>query len=148
MTIKDVSNVLRVQMYSSLAAAVLIIVLFETETVLPGVIEKGSETEFLLQIFMEIVTICIVPVALRLFKFGFVKRAIAVSPVSGLQRWGVVRMAMLCDTMIVNTLLYYITPLNVAFGYMAIICLICLVFVNPTLKRCNAEVGVNATTGE
>lgn len=148
MTIKEVSNTLRIQMYFSLAATMVIIVLFETETVPPGLLEKGSLPEFLLQLLMEMATICIVPVALRLFKFGFVKRAIAASPISGLRRWGVVRMAMLCVTMLANTLLYYITPLNVAFAYMAMICLICLMFVNPTLKRCNAEAGVDLTDSE
>lgn len=134
---------LRAQMYTSIAAALVIIILFETGTLLPGMIEAGSQAEFLLQTLMEVLTVCIIPLALRLFKFGFVRRAIEAAPVQGLQRWGVVRMTMLCDTMLANTLLYYITPLDVAFGYMAIICLICLVFVKPTLERCMAEAGMD-----
>lgn len=146
MTIEKVRNVLLAQMWSSVAAVVMIIVLFESDIVLPGIIEKGSQTEFIMLIMMELITVSMIPLALRLFKFDFVKRSIAAKPIAGLQRWGVVRMAMLCDTMVVNTLLYYLTPLNVAFGYMAIICLICLVFVNPTLRRCIAEAGLEGDT--
>lgn len=139
MTIKKVSTILKVQMYLSIATAVIIVALFESNLLMPSLIEKGSQTEFLLLTIMEIVTVCVVPLALRLFKFKFVSREIEASPTQGLQKWGVIRMALLCDTMVLNTLLYYATPLNVAFGYMAIICLICLIFVNPTVRRCEAE---------
>lgn len=146
MTIKEVSKVLKTQMYTAIATVLVIIVLFESELIIPGVVQKGSQTEFLLLTLMEVVTICAIPLALRLFKFKFVSRAIAASPAEGLQKWGVIRMALLCDTMVINTLLYYITPLNVAFGYMAIICVICLLFVNPTVERCEAEADIHADT--
>lgn len=139
MTIKTVRNILRAQMYISLALTLAIIILFETETLLPGMVEKGSQAEFLIVTIMEIATVCIIPLALRLFKFKTVERELTASPVSALQKWGVVRMALICDTMTLNTLLYYITPLDVALGYMAIICFICLIFVNPTMRRCLAE---------
>lgn len=148
MTIKEVSNILKAQMYLSLALAAVIIALFESDTLLPGVIEKGSQTEFLLLTLMEVVTVCVVPLALRLFKFKSVSSSIAATPVRGLQKWGVVRMSLLCDTMVANTLLYYLTPLNVAFGYMAIICLISLLFVNPTVRRCEAEAGIGGDAQE
>lgn len=143
MTLRDVRNLLLAQMCLSLAAAVVIIALFESEAVMPGVIEKGSQAEFLLLTLMEMLTVCMIPAALRLFKTKRVRRDIASEPVRGLQRWGVVRMSMLCGTMVINILLYYITPLNVAFAYMAIICLISLVFINPTMRRCEAEAGAD-----
>lgn len=142
MTIRQVRNILAVQMYLSIATAAVIAVLFETETLIPGAIEKGSTLEFILLTAMEIVTICAIPAALRLFRFGFVRRAIEASPERGLLKWGVVRLDLLCGTMTANTLFYYLTPLDVAFAYMAIICLISLVFVNPTMKRCLYEAGM------
>ena len=48
-------------------------------------------------------------------------------------------MAMLCVPMTANTLLYYLFGLNVAFGYMGMICLLCLVFIYPSTARCTAE---------
>jgi len=126
----------------SLLAAIAIIALFESETLIPGLIEKGSQTEFLLLALMEMLTVCVIPAALRLFKLKAVRRDIASAPARGLRRWGALRMAMLCGAMLANTLLYYVTPLNVAFGYMAIICLICLIFVSPTMRRCEAEAGI------
>lgn len=139
MTIKEISRILRVMLTCNLALMAMIVALFETEVFMPGIIEKGSQTEFLILTLMEIITICTIPFALKMFKLGFVRRAIAADPASGLLRWGAIRICLICDPMVVNTLLYYITPLNVAFAYMAIIGLISLVFINPTVKRCEAE---------
>lgn len=87
---------------------------------------------------MELVTICAIPFALRLLKFGPARRAIAAAPEIGLRRWGIVRLLMISLPMLFNTLFYY-QYLNVAFGYMAIIGLLCLVFVFPSETRCRQE---------
>ena len=42
--------------------------------------------------------------------------------------------------MIANTLFYYLFGLNVTFGYMAIILLLCLLLVYPSKRRCMYEV--------
>ena len=47
-------------------------------------------------------------------------------------------MSLLADPMLINTLLYYVF-MNVAFGYMAIIGLLSMVFVYPSKSRCEQE---------
>jgi hypothetical protein len=54
-------------------------------------------------------------------------------------KWGLLRLLILEVPMVVNTYLYYIY-MNTTFGYMAIIGLLCLPFVFPTMSRCQAEV--------
>jgi len=87
---------------------------------------------------MEALTICLIPLALRLFKFDRIGKSLAEGKEKSLLRWGTLRMMMICVPLMANTLFYYLF-MNVAFGYMAIICLICLIFVNPTMGRCINE---------
>ena len=89
---------------------------------------------------MELLTLCIIPMSLRLFKFGAVSRRLVSA--ESLLKYGMVRMLMLCLPMLANTLLYYLY-MNVAFGYMAIIVFLCLAFVLPTKTRCESEVSAN-----
>ena len=56
-----------------------------------------------------------------------------------LLKWGLIRLILLELPMLCNTLFYY-QFMNTTFGYMAIIQLLCLPFVVPTMGRCLAEV--------
>ena len=49
--------------------------------------------------------------------------------------------------MVANTFLYYIY-MNVAFGYMAIILLLSLYFVLPTMARCEVEINDGTSTAD
>ena len=51
----------------------------------------------------------------------------------------VLNLQLLLLPLLVNTLLYYMYA-NVAFGYMAIILVIVLPFVYPSMERCMSEV--------
>ncbi|MDO4160686.1 MAG: hypothetical protein Q4D41_09545 [Prevotellaceae bacterium] len=140
-------NILMAEMLFSIAVSLIIVVLFETDTLLPGTFAADTNTEFLSVTMMEIITICAIPFALRLFKFKGVNRSLSADKERGLLVWGSVRMMGLCLPMMVNTLLYYLFSFNVAFGYMAIICLICLVFIYPSMRRCLAETIDNEANG-
>ena len=138
---KKVRNILMCEMYACIAISVTIITLFETGTLIPGFFECDTTPEFLTVTFMEILTICMIPLALRLFKFKKISAALVNDGGKGLTKWGSVRMMMLCVPMAANTLLYYLFDKNVAFGYMAIICLVCLIFIYPSPSRCISETG-------
>ena len=127
------------EMLSCIIASLAIVVLYETETLLPGSLAGSANAEFLVVSSMEIITICMVPLALRLFKFGKVGRSLVSEGGRRLAKWGSIRMMMTCVPMMANTLFYYLFGFSVAFGYMGIICLICLVFINPTMSRCVSE---------
>jgi hypothetical protein len=120
-----------------MALTAIIIALCET-----GVLDEGplagtnESSEFVVLSAMELLTICIIPVALRLFKFRIVARSLVTS--RGLLHYGMLRLLMLCVPMLINIVLYYLY-MNVAFGYMGIILFLCMAFVVPTKGRCEAE---------
>lgn len=134
---KRTHNILLATVCTAVAVALATVVLFESDVLPCGVLEDGrGGDEFVVLTFMELLTLCLIPVALRLMKFGRVARTL-VSP-EALLHWGSLRLAMLCVPMVANTLLYYLY-MNVAFGYMGIILLLTLAFVWPTEARCEAE---------
>lgn len=121
-----------------IGVSLLIVVLFESGLLPEGLLAgRGGSDEFVAATVMELLTLCAIPVALRLFRFR--KVAEGLTSAEALLHWGMARMLMLCVPMVVNTLLYYIY-MNVAFGYMGIILLLCLAFVCPTKSRCESEV--------
>lgn len=135
---KRTHNILLATVCTAVAIALVMVVLFESDVLPCGMLEDGrGGSEFVILTFMELLTLCSVPVALRLMKFGYVAKSM--TSAEALLRWGLLRLSMLCLPMVANTLLYYLY-MNVAFGYMAIILLLCLAFVWPTKDRCEAEV--------
>lgn len=137
---KKTKNILQFEAYTSIVLGLIIVILYETNLVLSGSYATNANAEFLILSLMELISICLIPLSLRLFKFKGIKESLAVTRCYGLLRWGSLRLIMLCLPMVVNTLLYYLF-MNVAFGYMGIICLICLAFVWPSTKRCVNEIG-------
>lgn len=120
------------------AVAAIIIVLFETHILSDGALAgTDASSEFVVLSAMELLTLCVIPVALRLFKFRDVARRLATP--QGLLRCGMLRLLMLCVPMLINAVLYYLY-MSVAFGYMGIILFLCMAFVVPTKGRCEAEI--------
>lgn len=114
-----------------------IIILYENDLLLSGNWHENKMDEYYAAIVMELVTICLIPLSLRLFKFHGVKRSVQ-SSWESLRKWGSVRMLMLTLPMLVNCWLYY-QFMNVAFGYMGIIGLLSLCFIYPSKTRCDQE---------
>ena len=52
---------------------------------------------------------------------------------------GIVRIMLLGAPLVINTLLYYFFGFEPAFGYLAVITLLSMVFILPTTSRCVAE---------
>lgn len=123
------------------------VVVFETGIAEAGLLSGDGQAEFTVTTVMELLTLIAIPTALRLFKCASVAHSLASEGAAALSRWGTVRIAMLGVPLVLNTLLYYMymaTP----FGYMAIILLICMVFVYPSAGRCEAETrGEEGTNG-
>lgn len=122
----------------SIVLAAVMVVLYETQTILEGALAGDVQGEFLAVTVMELLTICSIPVALRLFKFRKVREIIERKKAEGLYLMALVRMALICLPMLVNTLLYYLY-MAPAFGYMAIIGFISMAFITPTVTRCESE---------
>lgn len=130
-----------VEMCTSIIVSLVVVLLYETDALVAGALPVGGNMEFVIVSLMELLTICLIPLALRLFKFKRISQALSAEKEKALLRFGTARMMMVCLPMVANTLLYY-QFMNVAFGYMGIIGLICLVFINPSMDRCKTETNV------
>ncbi len=125
-----------------LAIAFLLVVLYETELLVPTDLADDATLVYVITVAMELISIVSIPLALKLFGFKAIHRRLLKGKATALLRWGTARLNMLCLPMLVNTFMYYQTMLP-AFGYMAIILLLCLFFVYPSIGRCYDETGEN-----
>ena len=136
---KETRNLLMSIFVFSIAIALCLVVLYETDFLEAGLYAEEKNLEFILTALMELITLGGVFLALRLFKIGKVHSDLITMKEFALKKWGTMRLSLLVIPMVVNTLLYYLF-MNTTFGYMAIIQLLCLPFVFPTMSRCLSEV--------
>lgn len=115
---------LRLLLAASVGVPVLLALLFELDILPSGTLTYMAQTEFLCAIIMELLTIILIPTALRLFK----TKNVGEDDVKALRTWGVVRIMMITAPLLLNTLGYYLF-MNTTFGYMALILLICTPFI-------------------
>lgn len=146
--INNLRRMLLLEFWIPVLICLCIIILYENDLLLSGSWHDNKMDEYYVAIVMELVTICLIPLSLRLFKFQSVKQDLQASAGLMLRRWGSVRLLMLTLPMMVNCWLYY-QFMNVAFGYMGIIGLLSLCFVYPSKTRCSQEVAeASAEKGE
>ena len=139
---KQAVKILTINYFIVLAFALAIIVCGENDWFNNvGIMHDNKNSDFMMTSLMEIITICLIPVALRLFKFKKVRNAIQSDNTenhSSFIAWALIRLDMVQIPMIVNVILYYMY-MNVAFGYMGIILFLASFFIFPTSERCNFE---------
>lgn len=135
---KQISKKLMIVYLALLAIAIGLIILYETETLEAGVLATEEQLKFLFTTFMELGSLAAAFFGLRLFKFQAVHNDLVTRKEPAMMKWGLIRLLILELPMVADTLLYYIY-MYTTFGYLAIILLLCLPFVFPTLNRCLAE---------
>ena len=135
---KQISKKLMIVYVVLLAIALVIMVLYETDGLEAGVFATEEQSKFLFTTLMELGSLAAAFFGLRLFKFKAIYDDLVNRKEPAMMKWGLVRLLILELPMVINTLLYYIY-MNTTFGYLAIILLLCLPFVFPTLGRCLAE---------
>lgn len=135
---KQISKKLMIVYLALLAIAIGLIILYETETLEAGVLATEEQSKFLFTTFMELGSLAAAFFGLRLFKFQAVHNDLVTRKELAMMKWGLIRLLILELPMVADTLLYYIY-MYTTFGYLAIILLLCLPFVFPTLNRCLAE---------
>ena len=99
----------------------------------------SDQERFIVSTLLILLTLALVPLSLKLFKFQYVAKQIIETKTDGLRRWGVVRLMVLGTLLVVNTLLYYVYGFESSFGYLTIVVLLTMPFVFPSMKRCIAE---------
>ena len=114
------------------------VAVYETGFMEPGLFSERKTSEFILVSLMELLTLGGVFLALRLFTFQKVHDDLMTKKEHALFKWGILRLGLLLIPMVANTYLYYMF-MNTTFGYMAIIQLLCLPFVFPSMNRCKSE---------
>lgn len=139
---KRIQKILQINYFLNLIIVLLWIVLNENDVLnIVGSAHENTNSDFLSASIMEVITICFIPVSLRLFKFGVIRQAIKDDKTPLLNTFFaylLVRLEMLLMPMLVNAVLYYVF-MNVAFGYMAIILFLSTLFIFPTQERCEQE---------
>ena len=139
--IRNVQRLLMIQFFLTIILSLLMVVLFETGALEAGCWAGSGQKEFVCLVVMELLTICCIPLSLRLFKYKKVAEALKsddAQAVRALQRWGSVRLDVLGVLLVVNVLFYYLF-VHAAFCYMAVIVFLSLFFIYPSLDRCVTE---------
>ena len=135
---KKVSKQLMFFFVLMIAIALAIVLLNECGVVESGALADSKQTEFVAMTVMELASLAAAFLGLRLFKFKKIHQDLVNRKEPAMKQWGILRLLILEVPMVVNTYLYYMY-MNTTFGYLAIILLLCLPFVFPTLQRCLAE---------
>lgn len=135
---KSLVKRLKTLFYIGIALELLLIALYESNVLLEGAWCGNAEAEFIVMTLMQLVTVCAIPLALRLLKFSVVRQYVTSHGEQGLQKMSVLRMLLLFVPMLLNSVFYY-EFVKAGFGYLAIILAISLVFIVPTQSRCASE---------
>ena len=131
---KKCARKLQAIVYSAIGLSLLMIILFETDILAPGSCGGNLTAEFYTLMAAELITICVVPLALWMFRAKTIKQKLISGKEHSLLRFGILRLSLLVVPMVANTLLYYMFMLP-SFGYMAIILFLSIFFVFPSMER-------------
>lgn len=136
---KETRNQLMAFFVFAIVFALAAVVAYETGFMESGLFTERNTSEFIFVSLMELLTLGGVFLALRLFKFDKVHDDLVAKKEHALFKWGLLRLALILIPMVGNTYLYYMF-MNTTFGYLAIIQLLSLPFVYPSMSRCKSEV--------
>lgn len=121
-----------------LVATIVLAALCELDILETGKMADHPQEEFITTTVMELSTLAGAFLGLRLFKFKGIHSELISLKAPALLKWGLVRFVLIEVPMLSNTLFYYMY-MKPTFGYLAIILLLCLPFVWPSMSRCVAE---------
>lgn len=141
---KHTKNILLAEFLACLIFSLLVVVLYETDLLLPGWRSGNTREEFTVAVVMELLTICGVPSALYMFRLKVVARKLREGKEHSMLLWGSLRMLLLCLPMAANVLFYYWYGELPSFGYMAIVLFLSSLFIFPSMDRCLKECDIKA----
>ena len=138
---KKTRNLLMAIFSGSLLLAAILYILGEFLHVDMGIFaETTRQQRFVCSTVMILLTISLLPLSLRLFKFKRISNDLQQRKAPALARWGTLRLSIMGALLVVNTFLYYAFELEASYGYLAVVTLLCMPFVIPTMNRCKEEV--------
>lgn len=95
---------------------------------------EDPQFDFIFLTAMELITLCVIPFALRLFKFKWVKKRIKKQGIKGFLDLKEAQIAMLACPLILNEGAYFIT-MQVTHFYLAVILFLCMIFIYPSQEK-------------
>lgn len=138
---KKTQNLLMALFGGFLLLATLLYILGEFLHVDMGVFADATrEQRFICSTVMILLTIALLPLSLRLFKFKRINSDLLERKAHALACWGSLRLSVMGLLLVVNTFLYYAFELEASYGYLAVVTLLCMPFVIPIMSRCEEEV--------
>ncbi|MBO7110179.1 MAG: hypothetical protein J6V97_08820 [Prevotella sp.] len=141
MEMKKTRNLLMTIFSGALLLATLLYILGEFLNVDMGIFaETTREQRFICSTVMILLTIALLPLSLRLFKFKRISNDLQQRKAPALAKWGTLRLCVMGALLVVNTFLYYAFEMEPSYGYLAVVTLLCMPFVIPTMSRCEEEV--------
>ena len=139
-------KILKTFFWAPIIIAVLFVVLYETDVLLPGGLQMDDQGQYMLLAIVELATLAAIPLTLYMFRVKSIKNQLTTLGAEALQRYGILRLMILGACVMTNTLFYYMT-MTPSYGYMAII-LVLAMTLYPSRKRCEAEISTNPTQRE
>ncbi len=124
---------LRVTFFVSLLACCVLFVLGQTNVIPNGVIAPS----YGLQILSVVLTLAVVPGALKMLSLASVRRQIA-GNLCRYQRWALLRMGSLYGVLVVDLLIHFLM-IDVSALYCALIVAVALLYVKPDMNRLMVE---------
>ena len=140
-------KILKTFFWAPIIIAVLFVVLYETDVLLPGGLQMADQGQYMLLAIVELATLAAIPLTLYMFRVKSIKNQLTTLGAEALQRYGILRLMILGACVMTNTLFYYMT-MTPSYGYMAIILVLAMTFIYPSRKRCEAEISTNPTQRE
>lgn len=139
MTMEQTRKLLLGLFTSIVTLSLLLMLAFATGVMCRGALAEETQLVFVAECVMELLTLLFGWFALRLFKWKKVHTELVEGGAVALQKWGVLRLTMLELPLLLNVLCYGLFDVT-AFFYLAVILLVCLVFVYPSAGRCISEI--------
>ena len=139
--IKRILNIQKCAFLAVWAAPILLAVLYETGTFQKGAYEGNAQMEYIFQSVSIMLTIGLIPFALRMFNLNLVKRIKELplqQALKSYQKWSDVRLGLLFVPAILSVSFYYIT-MNTTNLFCACMALIATLFCIPSESRIKNE---------
>ena len=138
---KETQRKLLIAFYAPIILAVAIIILYETECLLPGDLQDPN-VNFIAGTVMVLLTMGAIPLALYMFWIPKIHQRLtgdAQKAPRQLLVFGLLRILMLAAPMVVNIWFYYFFGFSTSYFYMAVILFLSMFFIYPSMGRCIAE---------
>ena len=133
-------RILYIMYISVVLSGGVIALLFETDIMPAGIMADNADADFCARSVLELLALVCIPVSLKLFTTSRVRASLAREKAGALLRWGVARIALLGVPYVLCAVAYYLF-MQTTFFYLALILLVCMVFIYPSAGRCRNEMG-------